>query len=117
MSDELVFQQNNVSVSKTLVKIDGTSYPINSIGSVFIQEASSLGHYIVAAVMFLIGIASGSLIFMVIIAGILVILGINKKSVLILRTASGDQQALRAKDLRFLGAVKSAIERAVSLRG
>ena len=39
--DEVVFEDGNIQVTKTLLRVGDVSYPINGIGSVLITRASA----------------------------------------------------------------------------
>ncbi|WP_126281944.1 DUF6232 family protein [Roseomonas gilardii] len=123
-SDEIIYRAGNVVVSKTLVQIDGTTYPVNGIGSVLVRKSDPktlIFLAVVCAIIGLIGLTDkqgipGSIISFAIAAGF-IYWAKSKPSILILRTASGDQQALKSRDKNLLQSVKLAIEQAVIARG
>jgi hypothetical protein len=123
--DKTIFQANDVQVSKTLVRIGATSYPVNSIGSVLVVEPNRLPLYILPGICATIGVVAlpgrgdapiGG-VFFIIIAALVAWRGYARKSKLIFRTANGDQSALEDRDPKKLQEVKTAIERAVAMRG
>ena len=48
--DEKIYNEGTISVTKTLVKVGKTSYPANSIGSVYIHKPKSIVFYVIAGV-------------------------------------------------------------------
>lgn len=118
-----IFHSGNIEVSKTLVRVGGTSYPVNGIGSVYVRAPKRMGTIITGIILIVLTIpffGSGQLPIafgFAIFGALLIIAAIGRPHVLVLRTASGDQQALRSGDKKLLFAVKSAIEEAVALRG
>ncbi|WOF75231.1 DUF6232 family protein [Parvibaculaceae bacterium PLY_AMNH_Bact1] len=127
MDDETIFQQGSISVTKTMATISGTSYPINGIGSISIvkEESKSVFFWIVVVVLALFGwslLSAGEVLVGLVTLGIASGIGwllysAQPKHHLVIRTASGDTQALTSKDMVHLGKVKSAIEQAVAARG
>jgi hypothetical protein len=125
MAEEVIFQQGSVSVTKTLVRIGNKSYPVNGIVSVFVRNVGVVWWAaIVGAIAILIGISNagggqGSQNFIVglVIGGGLIVYALTRPSVLVLKTAGGDVDALVTRDKAFLNDVKGAIEEAVSKRG
>ena len=123
MSEEVIFRQGNIEVSKTMAKFGNVTYPIAGIGSVFVAAPSRVGLYVAAAVAVLIGFwigadaGAGAAIVGLIVGGVLALIAYNLKYRLMLRTASGDQQALESRTEQLVVDVKTAIERAVVLRG
>lgn len=67
--------------------------------------------------MCVVGDNGGGALLSLIATGALLIVALTRPSVLVLRTASGDQRALRSRDQNALLTVKRAIEEAVARRG
>ncbi len=116
--DEFFYKSTLVEVSRTLVKVGSTSYPINGIGSVLVKPSNRNAWFIAAFIVAALGVAGGSggggLLFL---AMLLAIAGLCSKGALVLRTSSGDQQALSHANIKLLEEVKAAIEKAVHMRG
>lgn len=125
MAEEVILEQAGVIVTKTLVRIGNKSYPVNGIVSVFVRNVGVLWWAaIVGAIAVLIGVnSSGSvqgyqnLLAGLVIGGGLIIYALTRPSVLVLKTAGGDVDALVTRDKAFLNDVKLAIEEAVAKRG
>ena len=125
MNEETVFSQGDVNVTKTLVRIGATSYPVNGIGSVLVKPRElhwkALAGAIVAALIGFSAIgskdggAAGAAALVVAVA--LAFYAFTRPDTLVLRTASGDQDALSSRDKDLMNKVKSAIEVAVAKRG
>jgi Family of unknown function (DUF6232) len=124
MSEEVIFSSGNVIVSKTLVRIEQASYPIQGIGSVMVDKPVSPGlrglSVFFGFCSFLGFLGYESRVLGLIFLGLSLLsfyFALNRANVLVLRTASGDQNALRSIDKSHLDSVKNAIEKAVALRG
>jgi hypothetical protein len=122
MEDEIVFRAGDIEITKTLARFGSTTYPINGIGSVHIEKGNLLGPIAVSAVLLFFGLAEGwpKETWQWVCAALGVLIGLaafNWPAKLMLRTASGDQQALESVDMAHLQTVKNAIERAVTMRG
>jgi len=125
MSEEVIFQQGSVIVTKTLVRIGNKSYPVNGIVSVFVRNVGIVWWAaIVGAVAVLIGLANSSgasgtqnMVAGLVIGGGLIVYALTRPSVLVLKTAGGDVDALVTRDKAFLNDIKTAIEEAVAKRG
>ena len=132
MEDEAVYKAGDVVITKTLARFGSTSYPINGIGSVSIAENSKRGGRVFGAIIcgILTFISFGSfnsadpgpgvtfgVIFTALTAMFVFGAFAGPDFSLMLRTASGDAQALKSKDGGEVQRIKDAIERAVSLRG
>lgn len=122
MSD--IYRDSNVQITKTLVRIGQKSYPINGIGSVDIKKPDNESAFGMAILAFGAAVVAGYngaepgvIGLLIVVAVIALIVGYGKPSFLVLRTASGDQQALSSKKAEYLLKVKSAIETAVAMRG
>lgn len=118
MLEDCIYQSGAVKITQTLVRIGGTSYPVNGIGSVRI-EPSNAG---VIAVLALASAGAGLAypdfrLVAFIFAAIFGLRLLNARAKLIIHTASGDQTALTAWQEKALRPIMEAIERAVSLRG
>ena len=125
MNEEAIFSQGDVNVTKTLVRIGATSYPVNGIGSVLVKpreiQWKALFGAIVAALIGFSAIGSkdgaGAGALALVIAIALAIYAFTRPDTLVLRTASGDQDALASTDKDLMNKVKAAIEVAVARRG
>lgn len=104
------------------------SYPVNGISSVFVRKPNNGFLYLLALISGILCFnlltdshneqaASGAGVFMLFVTIILVAQAIFRPATLVLKTASGDQQALSSRDKNHLLNVKSAIEQAVAQRG
>lgn len=116
----VIFKQGNVVIEKNLAKFGSTSYPIANIGSVSLVKIGTglwkpsgvvlalMGAYLavtsnreVGALLFLVGAAMFFLT--------------KAKSALVLKTSSGDAQAISSSDHDLVMKIKSAIEQAISM--
>jgi len=119
---ENIYSEGNISVTKTLVKVGKTSYPINGIGSVYVYKPNFIVFYIIAGVCIVIAydVREENPDFVpvfVAISFICIVASFFRKSSLKIRTSSGDQQLLKSRNSKLLESIKSAIEKAVALRG
>lgn len=115
MTEEIIYKAGPATVTRTLVRIGGVSYPVNGIGSVRIEPSKAIIFVILA---FLFAMSSPDARGIgVVIACVLALFALTARAKLILRTASGDQTALTAMRKKALTPVMEAIERAVSIRG
>ncbi|MGI9408336.1 MAG: DUF6232 family protein [Hyphomicrobiaceae bacterium] len=123
--EELIYQIGDIIVSRTLARFGGISYPINGIGSVFVQKPNRIIYYAIGGALLVAGVfnvitSGGSdkagAIPVIVGLGLLVI-GFTRTFNLVLRTASGDQQALKSRNAGKVINEKKAIEKAVALRG
>ena len=125
MTDDILFQNGSVVVTKTLARVGGVSYPINGIGSVLVAAPQRAGLIVFTCVCVLLGLSSavdwnvtknfsiGCLVF----AAVLALVAYQRPFRLQIRTASGDQNVLESTDRNKLEKIKSAIEQAVVNRG
>ena len=125
MEDEVILAENSagITISKTMARFGNVSYPIASIGAVSISKEKSM----LVRLGVIVGIVGVALLFGSnrevalpwLVAGIaLIVLGIALvKTTLMLRTASGNQQAYGSRDKEFVQQLKAAIETAVARRG
>lgn len=123
--DEVIFEQGKVSVSRTTLRVKRKTYSIAGIGSVEVQRGK-----VRAAVNLMIvsGIASAIILSssdhtirgwgygLAILAALFAISALVQPHRLMIRTASGELQAMDGKKAE-LQRVKEAIEKAFSLRG
>ncbi|WP_428539101.1 DUF6232 family protein [Rhodopila sp.] len=121
-NDEMIFRDDKISVSKTLVRAGSSSYPINGIGSVNIVRPNPGGIFfaVVCAGVTIALATSGSIEgFGMMVGTFITIMAIASglKVALVFRTASGNQQALTSFSSAYLSHVKNAIEEAVARRG
>jgi len=118
MAEEIIYKAGAATVTRTLVRIGGVSYPVNGIGSVRIEPSKAVIFIVLAVLAFLFAMSSSDARGIGIgIACVLALFALNARAKLILRTASGDQTALTAMRKRALTPVMAAIEQAVSIRG
>ena len=124
MDDEAVYQSADVTITRTMARFGDTSYPIGGIGSIRIEQKANETMAGWGVLLVLIGIAllawSGSLAaaaFTLVLGIVLIVAAFKQPHTLMLRTASGDFQAYEARDVEQLNKIKSALERAVQLRG
>ena len=119
--DDVLFSKNNVSVSRTLVKVGGVSYPINGIGSVLIVAPNNKPIYFLGLFCIATGVYEYSdtilLAILIFVGFVFMLIGYLQPLTLEMRTASGNQQVLKSQDETYLVSVKEAIEEAVALRG
>ena len=117
-----IYQDGAVTITRTLVKVANKSYPINGIGSVDVRPPDRSKGVITGLVFIGFGIwwinSINNAGWVSIVLGGLVLLGsLSLPNHLVLRTASGDQQALDSRDKAYLSKIKAAIEQAVVMRG
>jgi Family of unknown function (DUF6232) len=125
MNEEAIFSQGDFNFTKTLVRIGATSYPVNGIGSVLVKpreiQWKALAAAVVAALIGFsaVGSKDGAAIGLVAlaVAAALAFFAFSRPDTLVLRTASGDQDALASRDKDLMNKVKAAIEVAVAKRG
>ncbi len=126
-ADDTILATATVSISKTLVRIDGVTYPVNGIGSVFVKRPRIVGLLLAALFLGGMGVSdlvkdsgpqdSGSAVALLLAGAMVLAYALTRPSILVLRTASRDQRALRSRNGAALLAVKRAIEEAVTRRG
>ena len=119
----LAEKSEGIMISKTMARFGNVSYPVASIGAVSISKEKSMLARL-GIVVGLIGLisffgANKELALGWLVAGIaLVVIGnVLIKTTLMLRTASGNQQAYSSSDKEFVQQLKAAIETAVAKRG
>lgn len=118
--DSTILATATVNVSRTMVSIEGVTYPVNGICGVFIKRPRIVGLILLALALGAMGasdIAKGSDGGLVLLAVSAVVLAfaLTQPCILVLRTASRDQKALHSRNRAELLAVKRAIEKAVML--
>ncbi len=103
-NDEIVFRSNKIVISKTLAKFGSKSYPINGIGSVYIDGKRSIVFLLlwiaVAIYGLLILVGSRNLVgagLLAIGAGMFVF-SLKPDFELMIKTASGDQQVFKTRN-------------------
>jgi hypothetical protein len=115
--DEILFAQGNISISKSAAKFGNITYPIVNIGSVSMDTLTN--HRRIP--LMILGIASGIVFGYsahwaagLLIACVLIFIAtrLKDKARLILKTSSGDVNALMTVDAALVQNVKQAIERA-----
>ncbi|MGO4173735.1 DUF6232 family protein [Bosea sp. TAF32] len=118
VTEEIIYKAGPATVTRTLVRIGGVSYPVNGIGSVRIEPSKAMIFIVLALLAFVFAMSSPDARGVGVgIACVLALFALTARAKLILRTASGDQTALTAMRKRSLTPVMEAIERAVSIRG
>lgn len=120
MPNDLLFNARGVRVTHAVARFGSTSYPIANIGSVSTSVGTTpsvtAGLFVVGAILSFFVIGAGGFVLLV---GALVLAPFlaTKEMTLVLKTSSGDIQALKSQDLRFVASVKKAIEIAFVERG
>lgn len=135
MACDSIYQSRNVTVTNTMVSINGTTYSIKNINSVFIKKEDVSRHWST-----LIGCVVGGIVgywflgalkgpdtgvglgIVALIVGVSLLMGIMKSVMgicapihyLIFSTSNGETQALHARNASDLFPVKRAIETAFS---
>ncbi len=120
--DDTILATATVNISKTMVSIEGVTYPVTGICGVFIKRPRIVGLALLALALGAMGasdLAKGSDGGLVLLAVSAVVLAfaLTQPSILVLRTASRDQKALHSRNRTELLAVKRAIQEAVTRRG
>jgi len=124
LNEDLIFQAPDVRITRTLAKLNAVSYPVNGIGSVRIERPNRLLPFLVTIgclMFFATSFADPKItVQQAIVAAAIgfaaAAYGYRMPSTLILRTASGDQSAMKGSNSE-LEPVMLAIEKAVSARG
>ncbi|BCW88012.1 hypothetical protein sos41_11500 [Alphaproteobacteria bacterium SO-S41] len=120
MGDEVIYKKGGIEISRTLARFGSTSYPIAGIGSVFISKEKNTAGIILGVAIMLFGAVSLKNLwgFGLLVLGIALAIWASRDhtSRLMLRTASGDQQAFEGT-VAQVAEIKAAIEQAVQLRG
>lgn len=109
MSEQLLFDQPGVKISRSLARFGDATYQINSIGSGSIKDipTGKIGFgvilFLISVIFFIAALANGAFGFgfvalIVIVCSVMLMQRGGKDHVLVLRTSSGDQEVLRAKD-------------------
>lgn len=133
MLDTVLYLKDGISVSRTMVKVNGSSYSIANIGSVFINRHGVFWYWFWVIVWVLASIGTvmrvfdheapldfGSVCFMAFSAVMAVWAGYcarNPRYSLVFRTASSDQRALTDRNYAKLAEIQGAIEKAFAARG
>ena len=120
--DSTILATATVNVSRTMVSIEGVTYPVSGIRGVSIKRPRIVGLVLLALALGAMGasdIAKGSDGGLVLLAVSAVVLAfaLTQPCILVLRTASRDQKALHSRNRAELLAVKRAIEKAAMLPG
>lgn len=116
----VLLQDTMVTVTRALVRVRSSSYPIASIGSVGVISPDRSKAITFAGIAGLVAAATwGTPV--AVIAGIIAVVAAvgawNRPHILVLRTGSGDQQVLTSRKADYLNTVKAAVEAAVVQRG
>lgn len=136
MTDNSFFQNGNISVTTTLVKIGNASYSLANIGSVYIAKQKTmlfwvLGIFCILLTLLMFGATQDTLksdqsvsvwayfpaLFFAAIAASFLYRAIKPKYFLVFKTSSADQRVLESREYATLGPIKFAIERAITARG
>ena len=120
--DNTILATATVNISKTMVSIEGVTYPVKGICGVFIKRPRIVGLILLALALGGMGasdLAKGSDGGLVLLAVSAVVLAfaLTQPCILVLRTASRDQKTLHSRNRAELLAIKRAIEEAVTRRG
>lgn len=123
----VVYSNGSIKITETLAIINGVSYPINGIVSVF---ASRKKFNALAFIIGLVSVICGFILFsdnnqdneflavFLFILGLVVVVGsLVRPYYLVIQNAAGSTNALKSHSLKFIAEVRSAIEEAVSVRG
>lgn len=119
MSNERIYDDGTVSITRTLAVLGSTSYPVNGITAVHVdrkplnQLVVVLGVAICMACLFLVGLVLAVPVTWV------YVWWVRKRQplILVLRTAGGQVAALESRNGPYLQKVRSYIEQAVTARG
>jgi len=124
LPEPFLYKDRGVLITPTLAQFANVTYPINSIGSVRVDPPKRKGLLGGAALLGLLGIINaapgeGGSIAAILITGAVVcaIAAFTRPYRLMLKTASGDQQAFVSTKVDLLQEMKQAIEKAVVQRG
>ena len=117
--DNTIFATATVNISKTMVSIEGVTYPVKGICGVFIKRPRIVGLILLALALGGMGasdLAKGSDGGLVLLAvsAVVVAFALTQPCILVLRTASRDQKTLHSRNRAELLAIKRAIEVAVT---
>jgi uncharacterized protein DUF6232 len=125
VNQELLYASKNVNITSTAAHFGNTTYQIANIGSVTIVDKRRLRG--IAIALFLIGLALatqmnanqnmgavgiGGLILSIIVQMVWPV----RESTLVLKTSSGDIQAITSRDREYVDELKGAIEQAFAMR-
>lgn len=121
MDNAVLFSSGAVEISRSIARFGDTSYPIANIGSVSVAQTGKSPLKTFGAFLVLIGLLlyfSKGLPLAVVIGGIglAIIWYASQEVTVVLKTSSGDVQALRTRDKSLASQVKSAIEQAFTMR-
>ena len=120
MTEDAIHDDGVVYISRTLVKVEGKSYPIAAIGSVSIVYARRSVPFIVCIGCVLAAIIEddqGRRLFLLACALLCVVWGLTKQHRVLLVTAARESQAFSSRSRIRAERVKAAIEIAVATRG
>ena len=135
MPQELLFELNNVRITPHIAAFSGTSYQIASIGSVHVVRRKKRNPVAVAIFLLGLGIVVAAIVasrttglaedyFSMAATGVVVVIAAvllqlvwpRWVHVLILRTSSGDVDALASRNKQFVSNVQQALEQAFVVR-
>ncbi|MER9628934.1 DUF6232 family protein [Mesorhizobium sp. M0296] len=117
MAEEVYSRHGNVIIGPSMAHFGSTSYPIANIGSVSIKDigrgpAGPLG-VIMAIVGLILLLQSNVFVGLVLLAlGAILFIRAKPKAALVLKTSSGDVQAMESTEKQIIADTKTAIERA-----
>lgn len=117
MAEEVYFRHGDVIIGPTMAHFGSTSYPIANIGSVSVKDigrgaAAPLG-VIVAIVGLILLVQSKIFVALILLAlGVVLFIRAKPKAALVLKTSSGDVQAMESAEKQIIADTKAAIERA-----
>ena len=121
-----IFADENVTITKSLVKFRTVSYPMNTIAGVYVAKPEDKVSIIVVGALILIvsllWFLSGAApqltrLFPVAIGAAIIAIGFRRPFSLRLETSSGSRVAYRSRNRAYLHELKGAIEKAVVARG
>jgi Family of unknown function (DUF6232) len=135
MAQELLFELNDVRITPHIASIVGTSYQISSIASVHVVQRKRRNPVVIVAFILGLGVLATAMVasrttgspddyFSMAVIGVSAMVGAfllrfawpRRLNVLVLRTSSGDVDALVSHDQQFVSDVRQALEEAFVVR-
>ena len=123
MNEQILFEQDGVSVSNARFVVKGVTYPISAITSVRANRLKSIPFLAIVLVLTGFGILLGGepalLIFGLAAIALGIMWVIKKKEIysVVLQTSSGETQVLESKDRQYIHAVVDALNNSIVQRG
>jgi hypothetical protein len=135
MPQELLFELNDVRITPHVASIGGASYQISSIGSVHVVRRNRRNPVVIVVFLLGLGVLATAMVasrttgspddyFSMAVIGVSAMVGAfllhfvspRRLHVLVLRTSSGDVDALISHNQRFVSDVRQALEQAFLVR-